>query len=68
MEEYDLEKDSIKRELDSIPTIKRLTCLKCGHIWFPRKVKKPNVCPYCHNKDYGNPPKYKRRMKDIENA
>ena len=32
----------------NLPT---LTCLKCGHIWHPRKPHAPKVCPICkrHN-------------------
>jgi len=25
----------------------KLKCLRCFHIWYPRKEEMPRVCPYC---------------------
>ena len=28
-------------------TIKRLECLRCHHVWWPKSTKLPKVCPKC---------------------
>ena len=27
--------------------MEKLKCKRCGHQWYPRKPKKPKVCPKC---------------------
>ena len=46
--------NSMEKSLE-LPTLK---CLRCGHIWIPRKPKEPKVCPNC-NSPYWNKPKWK---------
>lgn len=29
--------------------IRRLACLRCGHLWVPNSESKPRVCPHCHS-------------------
>jgi predicted Zn-ribbon and HTH transcriptional regulator len=36
-----------------------LECLRCGHIWIPRKPVEPNNCPKCIS-PYWNKPKWKQ--------
>lgn len=28
-------------------TLTELSCLRCGHTWFPRRPEPPKVCPNC---------------------
>jgi len=41
-----------------------LTCLRCGHVWIPRRPQKPKKCPRCTS-PYWNKPKWKG-VKDKE--
>jgi predicted Zn-ribbon and HTH transcriptional regulator len=42
--------------------IKGLKCCRCGHIWVPRKKKKPRICPECKS-PYWDVPKDKKKKK-----
>jgi rubrerythrin len=39
--------------------ITELTCLKCGHLWYPRTLELPAVCPKCKN------PRWNREKKGV---
>jgi len=43
--------------LQKIPEIKLLTCLKCGWEWYPRYPQKPAVCPKCKSHAWDETPK-----------
>lgn len=43
-------------------TIKPLTCLRCGHQWFPRQVD-VQLCPRCKNARWDTPPTPKTKTK-----
>ena len=32
-----------------MPKIKKLTCQRCGHEWWPRKQMPPGLCPQCRS-------------------
>lgn len=39
--------------------IKQQVCLRCTWIWYPKKPKKPKVCPHCKSPYYNIPRKVK---------
>jgi len=39
---------------------RRLACLRCGHIWTPRKEGRPQACPACHSLVWDRDPKNRR--------
>ena len=45
-------------------TIKKETCLRCNHKWYPKpsngNVKKPMVCPKCKSPYWDTPKKVKK--------
>lgn len=47
---------------------KTFYCLKCGHSWFPRKIKHPNQCPRCRsvNWETGKPKNLVYGFADLE--
>ena len=42
------------------PVIKKLRCTRCGREWYPRTLKKPDVCPTCKSKYWDRPRKLKK--------
>jgi predicted Zn-ribbon and HTH transcriptional regulator len=36
-------------------TIQAHKCLRCGHVWIPRKKEKPRVCPKCKSPYWDKP-------------
>ncbi len=32
-----------------IAIVREKECLRCGHRWLPRKLKRPATCPSCHS-------------------
>ena len=37
------------------PTLKQLTCLRCGHPWWPRSLNRPGTCPKCGSAVWDRP-------------
>lgn len=37
-----------------------LTCLKCGHKWYPKSERLPVVCPACKRYSWNDPPQDKK--------
>jgi predicted Zn-ribbon and HTH transcriptional regulator len=35
--------------------IQTYKCLRCGHVWVPRKKEKPRVCPKCKSPYWDKP-------------
>lgn len=35
--------------------IRRLACLRCGHVWLPRRVERPPTCPACRSPYWDRP-------------
>ncbi len=35
--------------------LKRYKCLRCDHIWIPRKDTKPIICPKCKSPYWDRP-------------
>ncbi len=36
-------------------SLSQLTCLRCGHTWWPRTPGRPGVCPQCKNREWDKP-------------
>ena len=47
------------RKKVELPTMR---CLRCGHVWIPRKPKEPKWCPKC-NSPYWNKKRSKIKRK-----
>lgn len=43
--------------MTELQTVGELLCLRCGHKWLPRSVKRPEVCPHCKRYDWDVAPK-----------
>jgi predicted Zn-ribbon and HTH transcriptional regulator len=51
-------KEEMAREMQSTQietTIQTYKCLRCGHVWVPRKKEKPRVCPKCKSPYWDKP-------------
>lgn len=35
--------------------MKKATCLRCSHTWYPRKPQRSPVCPGCHSPYWDRP-------------
>lgn len=44
--------------------LKRLSCNRCGHTWWPKSERRPGNCPVCHS-PYWDKPRV-RPVKKIE--
>lgn len=48
-------------------TISKLKCRHCGHEWYPRTEKEPEVCPKCKRYNWKEVPK-KREPWEVEDG
>jgi len=42
--------------------IKQLTCLRCGHTWWPNRPERPTRCPKCKTPYWDKPRKQTRDL------
>src|SRR5579872_1847598 len=43
--------------MNTVYTITKVECLKCGHKWPPRREGRPLLCPVCKSRTWDEPPK-----------
>lgn len=51
--------DKNRMEIRGGLIMQKLTCLRCGHTWYPR-IEKPVQCPRCKTLAWNKPRKTKR--------
>jgi len=63
--ETESKKEEVKEEVEKTREVQQPTqvetaiqtykCLRCGHVWVPRKKEKPRVCPKCKSPYWDKP-------------
>jgi DNA-directed RNA polymerase subunit RPC12/RpoP len=48
------------------PVIKKLRCTRCGREWYPRTLKKPDVCPTCKSRYWDRPRRKEKKTQQAE--
>ncbi len=43
----------------------KVKCQKCGHEWYPRKEKRPQLCPNCKCLKWDNYQPQKKKAKQV---
>lgn len=47
--------NDIEVNMHNLLKLPYLKCLRCGHIWIPRKPQLPKVCPKCNSPYWDKP-------------
>lgn len=46
--------------------LRKLSCLRCSHSWWPRSTSRPSQCPGCHSARWDKPRVYAGSLSHAE--